>query len=113
MKAMKTFKAVIEIEINLTKEQALDLLGVIDQYVCYEESDTIEDILLKAFNEIEYSVEEWLYDHYDLENNPEMCDKIVDWLQREWDKPWVVDYFKYLSDKIDEYHIGDYDIFND
>lgn len=113
MKTMKTFKAVIETEINLTEEQALNLLDKVDEYVDYEEFDSIETILLKAFNEIESAVEDWLCEHYDLENNPKMCCKIVDWLQHEWDKPWVVDYFKYIYDKIDEYHIGDYDIFND
>ena len=113
MKTMKTFKVVVETEINLTEEQALNLIGQIDSYVDYEDGDTIESVMLKAYNEIEFAIENWLYAHYDLENNPIMYRKIVDWLQHEWDKPWVIDYFKYLYDKIDEYHIGDYDIFND
>lgn len=114
MKTMKTFKAVIETEVSLNHENALQLLEEAYEYVDHEENDSGEDLALKAYNEIEYVVEMWLFDHFDgkRENNPTMQELIVKWLESKWDEPWVQDYFKYINGEIDEYSIFDYPIFD-
>lgn len=114
MKTMKTFKAVIETEVSLNHENALQLLEEAYEYVDHEENDSGEDLALKAYNEIEYAVEMWLFDHFDgeRENNPTMQELIVKWLESKWDEPWVQDYFKYINGEIDEYSIFDYPIFD-
>lgn len=114
MKTMKTFKAVIETEVNLTDENVLELLERAYDYVIDEDGDSGADLALKAYNEIEYAVEMWLFDHFDgeRENNPTMQELIVKWLESKWDEPWVQDYFKYMSGEIEEYDFFSYPIFD-
>ena len=114
MNIIKTFRAVIETEVTLSYENVLQLLEEVYEYVLHEDGDSSADLALKAYNEIESAVEEWLFDHFDdeRENNPTMQELIVKWLESKWDEPWVQDYFKYMNGEIEEYNLFDYPIFD-